>query len=507
MLASASASRRNFLRLATTAFSAVATASSARAASSDPATEIIFMSATKLAGLIRAKKVSASEAVEAYIARQVEVNDKLNAVVMNCFTRARAEAKAADAAAARGEWMGPLHGVPMTLKDSIDTEGVISTGATFGRQQYVPERDATVTARLRGAGAILLGKTNTPEFTLGGLAGISTASNLLYGASHNPYDLTRSTSGSSGGSGAIVAAGGSAFDIGSDWGGSIRGPANNNGIAGIKPTSVRVPRTGHIVDYGGIFDNWQQLGPLTRRVEDLELITPLISGPDFKDAACAPVPWRDPAAVNIAGLKVAVFYSNGDPNNSPDVMATVKQAATWLEGEVASIGEDCPTALLQELAEARSAMTSGDGWAFYLRLVKKWNTKNYSPSRQERMGQVPPLSSAALVEAWENQDAAKSRLLRWLKSKQYDAIVCAVSGTPPTVIDREGPSNRTSNWSYNGTFNCTGWPSVVVRCGWSADGTLPIGVQIVGRPWREDVCLALAKVLEAKSGGWKRPPV
>ena len=185
----------------------------------------------------------------------------LNAVVMNSYARARAEAKALDAKAARGDFAGPLHGVPMTIKDSLDTEGVITTGATYGRQQYVPTKDATVVARVRKAGAILLGKTNTPEFTLGGLGGISTASNLLYGSSHNPYDLTRSTAGSSGGAGAIVAAGGAAFDIGSDWGGSIRGPSHNNGIAGIKPTSVRVPRTGHIVDYGGIFDLWQQLGP------------------------------------------------------------------------------------------------------------------------------------------------------------------------------------------------------------------------------------------------------
>ena len=503
------ASRRNFLRLASAAFTTAA-ASVARAAPSadDPATELIEMSAGKLAGLIKAKKVSATEAVEATIARHLEVNDQLNAVVMNCYARARAEAKAADAMAAQGKWMGPLHGVPMTLKDSIDTEGVISTGATFGRQQYVPEKDATVAARLRAAGAILLGKTNTPEFTLGGLGGISTTSNLLYGASHNPYDLTRSTSGSSGGAGAIVAACGAAFDIGSDWGGSIRGPANNNGIAGIKPTSVRVPRTGHIVDYGGMFDNWQQLGPLARRVSDLELITPIIAGPDFRDAACAPVPWIDPASVNINGLKVAVFGDNGAPSNTQDVRDTVTQAAKWLDGEVASITEDTPTALLQELADARRAMTSGDGWAFYLRLVEKWNTKNYSPSRKERMGETPPLSSAALVEAWEKQDAAKSRLLHWFKSSGYDAILCAVSGTPPTPIDREGGGGGGGTaWSYNGSFNCTGWPSVVVRCGWSTDGTLPIGVQVIGQPWREDICLALAKVLEAKSGGWKRPPV
>ena len=259
-------SRRDFLGLRASIPLAVASAvSTASAASTDKSDEIVFMSATKLAGLIRSRKVSAVEAVEAYINRIIDVNDRLNAVVTNSFARARAEAKALDAKAARGEFVGALHGVPMTIKDSLDTQGVISTGATVGRQQYVPDRDATVVARVRKAGAILLGKTNTPEFTLGGLSGISTASNLLFGGSHNPYDLTRSTSGSSGGAGAIVAAGGAAFDIGSDWGGSIRGPAHNNGIAGIKPTSVRVPRTGHIVDYGGVFDLWQQLGPMTRR--------------------------------------------------------------------------------------------------------------------------------------------------------------------------------------------------------------------------------------------------
>src|SRR5690349_23424319 len=202
----------------------------------------IFMSTKQLAGLLRDKKLSAVEAVQMYIKRQTAVNDKLNAVVTNCFDRALDEARALDAKAAKGEFVGPLHGVPITIKDSLDTAGVISTGATYGRQQYVPDKDATVVARLRKAGAVLLGKTNTPEFTLGGLSGISTTSNLLYGSAHNPYDLTRSTAGSSGGAGAVVAAGLAAFDIGSDWGGSTSGPSHYNGIAATKPTSVRVPR-------------------------------------------------------------------------------------------------------------------------------------------------------------------------------------------------------------------------------------------------------------------------
>jgi amidase len=515
------ASRRDFLRaagllsVASVAPSFLsAEARAAAAASTDSTSDPIYMSATKLAGLIRTKKISATEAVELFIKRQQQVNDRLNAVVMNCYERALAEAKAIDEKTARGEFMGPLHGVPMTLKDSIDTEGVITTGATYGRQQYVPKKDATVAARVRQNGAILLGKTNTPEFTLGGLAGISTASNLLYGSSHNPYDLTRSTSGSSGGAGAIVAAGGASFDIGSDWGGSIRGPSHNNGIAGIKPTSVRVPRTGHIVDFGGVFDLWQQLGPMCRRVEDLALITPLIAGPDFHDASCAPVPWADPAAVDLKKLKVAFCVDNGTTGfnaTDADTKATVRQVAKWLEGIVASVKEDVPKDILTDLTAARTKLTNGDAWAFYQRMADKHGTKNFSPQVKDRMKTLTPLSSAEYIEAWENADDAKSRMLDWMKA--YDVFICPVAGKPAQPIDIDPAIPGTGygaggGWPYTGAFNSTGWPVVVVRCGTSTDGkNLPIGVQVVCPPWREDICLAVASQLEMKSGGWQRPPI
>jgi amidase len=196
--------------------------------STDATEEPIFMSATKLAELIRKKKISSEELVKAYVDRIEHVNYRLNAVVMECFDRAMKEAKAADQALRKGNTMGPLHGVPMTIKDSFETEGVISTGGTLGHMNYVPKKDATVVARLRANGAILLGKTNTPEFTLagGGLKGVSTTGNIIYGLSKNPYDLSRGTSGSSGGAGSIIAAGGAAFDVGTDWGGSVRLPAS-----------------------------------------------------------------------------------------------------------------------------------------------------------------------------------------------------------------------------------------------------------------------------------------
>ena len=200
----------------------------------------------------------------------------------------------------------------MTLKDSLDTEGVVTTYATLGRRTFVPERDSTVAARLRSAGAILLGKTNTPEFTLAG-----ESDNLVYGRTNNPYGLDRTPGGSSGGAGAIVAAGGSAFDIGSDTGGSIRLPAHFNGIAGIKPNSGRVPRTGHAVPYGmGATDAYTQNGPMARYVEDLALTLPIISGSDWEDPAIVPMPLGDPTDVDLGSLRVA-FYTSSEGFKAP----------------------------------------------------------------------------------------------------------------------------------------------------------------------------------------------
>jgi len=514
-------SRRDFLRraglgsagtlLASLPIAAISS-SSAKAApapvtSTDKSDEIIWMSATKLAQLIREKKVSATEAVKAFIARQDHVNRKLNAVVMPCYERALAEAKAADESLAKGKLMGPLHGVPMTIKDSLATEGVVSTGGTLGRKDYIPDKDATVVARARKAGAILLGKSNTPEFTLGSISGLSTTTNLVYGTSCNPYDLKRSTSGSSGGAGAGVAAGLASFDIGSDWGGSIRGPCHNNGVAGIKPTSVRVPRTGHIAGYGGVFDLFQQLGPIARRLEDVSLITPLLSGPDFSDASCAPVPWADPAAVDLKKLRLAFFPTNTVTETDDDTKKTVLQAVKWLEGNVASVTEDLPKDLLTELFDARHKLTNGDALAYYKRLADKNGTKTFSPQRHEQMARLTQISAAEYIEAWEIQDANKVKMLEWFA--KYDVLICPVAGKPAQLIETgyDVPIPTGPQWSYTGVFNSTGWPATVVRCGSSADGKLPIGVQIVAAPWRDDITLAVAAVLEAQSGGWQRPPI
>jgi amidase len=200
-------------------------------AAAETASPIISSSATELADAIRSKKLTSKEIVEAHLERIAAVNPKLNAIVQLTADTARKEAEDADAALARGEIKGPLHGVPMTIKDTLETSGVICTGGTKGRANYVPKADASAVARLRAAGAIFLGKTNVPE-----LAGAVESDNLVYGRTNNPYDLARTPGGSSGGEAAIIAACGSPMGLGTDAGGSIRIPAHFCGLAAIKPT-------------------------------------------------------------------------------------------------------------------------------------------------------------------------------------------------------------------------------------------------------------------------------
>ncbi|MFT6855689.1 MAG: amidase [Cyclobacteriaceae bacterium] len=463
--------------------------------------DIQFASVVQLAQMIRDKKVTSVELVEMMYARIEQVNPQINAVVLRCDERAFFEAKNADAMLAKGKLMGPLHGVPMTIKDSLDTEGIISTGGTMGRKDFIPSKDATVVARLRASGAILLGKTNTPEFTLSG-----TTANLIYGMTSNPYKEGYSPGGSSGGAGAIVAAGGSPFDIGSDFGGSIRGPAHFNGIAGIKPTTGMVPRTGHIVDYGGLFDAYQVLGPLTRYVEDLKLIMPIIMGPDQIDAAIYPVPWYDPDTVDIKKLRYAWFIDHGSTKAcSPETITAINRAIAQVSGLGVQIKQDAPVKQIQKAEAVRYELFSADGRAWVSRLAEKYKTKQTHPLLRlsNKADAIPSKDFTKLVEAL---DESRSEMLQWIEN--YDIVIC------PVDFDGAGPNPKTfepSTWDskgygYKGIFNLTGWPGVVVRGGTSKEG-LPIGIQILGQPYQDYKVLAVAEFLEKELGGWEAPPI
>jgi amidase len=460
----------------------------------------LFTSAKNLAAMIQSKKISSVELTELYLKRIELVNPKINAVVLMCRERALMEAKMADEMLAKGKSKGPLHGVPMTIKDSIDTAGVITTGGTLGRKNFIPAQDATVVARLRNAGAILMGKTNTPEFTLSG-----TTANLIYGMTSNPYKAGYMPGGSSGGAGAIIASGGSPFDIGSDFGGSIRGPAHFNGIAGLKPTTGRVPRTGHIVGYGGLFDAYQVLGPLARWVEDLGFILPIIAGPDQLDAAIHPVPLEDPAKVNLKALKYAWHADTGSSEKpTPDTVKTVQRVVDILKDAKFSLTNDAPVRIIQEAEKVRSDLSVADGRAWVKRLVDKAGTTTTHPLL--RMGPEPEgmATAAKFTELVEKLDASRSKMLQWLES--YDIVICPVDASPakPNPDNFDPKPRDPSKYGFNGIYNMTGWPAAVVRAGVSAEG-LPIGIQIVGRPWQEHVVLAVASFIESQTGGWQPP--
>lgn len=458
-----------------------------------------FSSLTDIVEAIREREVSASELLEAHLARIEEVNPTLNAVVQLCAERARAEAAGADAAVARGDELGPLHGAPITLKDSHDTEGVVTTGGTLGRKDFVPEADSTVAGRLRAAGAILMGKTNTPEFTLSG-----ETDNLVYGQTRNPFNPERTPGGSSGGAAAIVSAGGSPLDMGSDTGGSIRVPSHFSGICGIKPTAGRVSRHGHIVPWGmGALEAWTTIGPMCRYVEDLVLALPIISGPDGVDPFIHPVALRDPADVELSSLNIA-WYSDVEGYLEPDddTRAVLDAAVAALAERVSSVSHDTPPALA-EYVDLWPRVGGGDGRGWVTRLLDKCGTTEESEFLKKGFDRTEPTATDVFTESLEYQDQFRSEMLQFIQP--YDAIIAPVAARP--APEHGGTySEELRTMFYTGPYNITGWPGTALRCGTSSDG-LPIGIQVLGHPWREDVTLALAAALENDLGGWQKPPL
>jgi amidase len=451
--------------------------------------DVRALSLTRLAAGLRSGELSSEAVTRAFLDRIEAVNAKLNAVVRLRAEAALGEARAADRVPR--EARRALHGVPVTIKDSLDTAGIVTTAGTTGRRDHVPAEDATVVKRLRAAGAIVMGKTNTPDLTLG----YETA-NLVYGRTNNPFDAERTSGGSSGGAAAIIAAGGSPLDLGTDTGGSIRLPAHFCGVAGLKPTAGRVPRTGHIIDYTGASQFLTHVGPLARTAEDLALVLPVIAGPDGVDPHVVPVPLREAKEVTLAGLRVAFFIDLPPLRPTPQTAAAVERAVDLLGrggGRPRPFGE-IPDA--ERLYERYMALLYGDGGAAVARILDDWGSKE-SPLR-ERLRSMTALTSGELTALYEWLDRWRSRMLALYAD--HEAIVCPVNVGP---APRHGTFDRATA-AYTQVFNLTGWPSAVVRAGTSPEG-LPIAVQVVAPPWREDVSLALAAYLEEALGDFPGP--
>jgi amidase len=461
--------------------------------------EAIYWSASRIAAEIRAAKLTSREITNACLERIEQVNPKINAVVQLVTERACREADELDRLAASGRFMGPLHGVPITIKDSLDSEGIVSTGGTMGRKDFIPQQDAPVVARLRAAGAVLLGKTNTPELTLS-----AETNNLIYGRTLNPYDLERSPGGSSGGSAAIIACGGAALELGSDTGGSIREPAHLCGITGIKPTSGRTPRSGHIVPYGGgVMDSLTQIGPMARYVEDLVLALPIICGPDGRDPAVVPVTLGNPAEVDLSKLRIAWYADNGILAAADDIQRVVAETARQLQAQRFNIEQKLLPGM-RELVNLSTELRESANAGLIIRLLQRYGTQQPGPDLAGYLTADGIASANSLDPAlMEAIDEARSRALGFFAD--YDAILCP----PAHALARPHHASHGDSfddWSYVTIHNLLGWPGLSVRAGTSADG-LPVGVQVVAAPWREDIALALALKIETLMGGYQKPPL
>lgn len=481
-----------------------------------------FAAAVEQAAAIRDRELSAVELLNIHLERIARHNPALNAIVTLDEARARTRAQEADAALARGESWGPLHGVPVTIKDAIATAGIRTTGGYEPLAEYVPSEDAPVVARLKAAGAIVIGKTNLPV-----LSRDFQCENPIFGRSNNPWDLGRTPGGSTGGGAAAVAAGLSPLEIGSDIGGSVRIPAHYSGIYALKPTEYRVPTTGHIPDLPDgpkTVRHMNTIGPLARSLDDLELAIRLISGPDGWEVEVPPVPLNHVETPALANLRIAWTDNFGDVPVTADTRTALELLASALAVNGARVEQRLPEGLDFTLlgpthaalihAERASAMTKEEEER-YLR-GRGLDPDRLDPNSDNPMERGMALASNAsvrdLATILNRRDSQIQALERFFT--EVDVLLCPVTATPaishrptnsPVEVDEQLISYWAAGTAYTGPFNLTGHPAVIVPLAQSAEG-LPIGLQIVGPRWGEMGILAIARALEPLVRGYQRPP-
>jgi Asp-tRNA(Asn)/Glu-tRNA(Gln) amidotransferase A subunit family amidase len=466
--------------------------------------ELTFLSAVAMAEQVRQKKISPVELVDVHLTRIAKLNSRLNAFVALDEERARRDARTLEAAATRGEVRGPLHGVPISIKSSIDTAGLRCEAGTRLRAGHVAAKDAVLVSRLRDAGAIVLGVTNTPELLMAW-----ETDNLLYGRTNSPWDLARTPGGSSGGEAAAIASGCSAGGVGSDGGGSIRVPAHFSGICGLKPTPGRIPATGHYPGSAGPFALLGVVGPMARTVADLQVLFEVMAGPDDGDTSSAPVPLRRVPRDDLKQIRIGYFEDDGRTPVTPETRAAVRTAAEALQ----HAGFEVVPIRPEGLEEARQLWWKlfGVAGGMVLGPLTKGHEAELSPLLKEFLGWVaaePPHSGHTLLCTWLQRDALRAQILAQMQV--FPILLCPAAAIPAFRHGErswvvEGKTVKYLDaWSYTEWFNLLGNPGAVVPVGQSAEG-LPIGVQIVGRPWEEELVLAVAAEVERECGGFRRP--
>jgi Asp-tRNA(Asn)/Glu-tRNA(Gln) amidotransferase A subunit family amidase len=467
--------------------------------------KIIFGTIAEIAAGIRAKKFSPVEVVDAHFEQVTVLQPKLNAFVHLDAEGARKQARAAEVAVMRGDTVGALHGVPVTIKSCIDAAGWPTPAGSLLRKDYVAQVDAPLVARLRAAGAIILGNTNTPEYLMA-----YETDNSLSGKTSNPWNLERSAGGSSGGEAAAIASGCSTGGVGSDGGGSIRVPAHFCGICGLKPTPGRIPATGHFPGGGGAFGWIGVAGPMARTVGDVRALFEVMAGSDAGDALSAPVPVRAVSEKDVRGLRVGILESDALDAVTPETAAAVARAAKILgeEGFLVQTkrlsGLDCVIELW---------------WYFFGPVIAHFIQQDFDGQESAMSPMLREYVALATSEikmgfddfahACGDRDKLRAEILR-----QMEEVTILLSPVASGPAFRHGEGNWRSGekenyrdtMRYSQWLNLAGFPGVAVPVGMSSDG-LPIGVQVIGRPYEEELVLAVAEAIERARGPWQAPNI
>ena len=407
-----------------------------------------------MAEQIRQKKLSPIELVEAHLARIEKLNPKLNAFVQVDAEGARRQARAAEDAVARNERMGPLHGVPVSIKSSIEVKGMRCEAGSKLRAGFVAAQDAPLVSRLRKAGAIILGNTNTPELLMAW-----ETDNLLYGRTNNPWDLSRTPGGSSGGEAAAIAAGCSAGGVGSDGGGSIRVPAHFSGMCGLKPTPGRIPATGHFPTSVGPFALLGVVGPMARTVADLKVLFEVMQGPDDGDPSAAPVPVRWPGRDDLKKLRISYFEDDGRTPVTPETRAAVRTAAEALKCAGFEVEPFRPEGL--EPARQLWWQFFGIAGGMLLGPMTKGRESDLSPILKQFSSWVaaePSHTGQTLLDTWILRDVVRMQVFSQMR--EYPILLCPVASIPAfrhgeRTWNIEGQTVQYLDaWSYTEWFIC-----------------------------------------------------
>ena len=464
--------------------------------------ELSWTSAADLAAAIRDRRLSPVEVTDAVLSRIDTVNPRVNAYCTVAADRARAEARAAEAALMRGDALGPLHGVPISFKDLTPTAGIRTTFGSKIFEHHVPTEDAAVVERARRAGAVVIGKTNTPEF---GCKGVT--DNLIFGHTRNPWRLDRIAGGSSGGAGAAVAAGLGPIAEGSDLAGSIRIPAAVCGVVGLKPSLGRIPRVPVLNGYTSL----SHVGPLTRTVRDAALALSVWAGPDERDPQSLPATGDDFAHAadgGIQGLRIGWSPDLGYAAVDPEIRRITTAAATIFSTVGATVEEshpgfEDPLSLFIDLTAPIRAAGMAPHW-------EKWSDQ-MDPFLHLRMSHGEKMSAIDAERATHRRTAFWQTVRRFFE--RYDLLVTpttSVAAFPigvsyPAEIDGRAIDNQLQWFPFTFPFSITGQPAITVPCGFTAEG-LPLGLQIVGRRFADATVLRAAAAFEAAQPWAARRP-